>query len=204
MRIILIRHGHVEGIAPERFRGRADLPLTDLGRRQAELTARRVARYQPAALYSSTLRRTIETAEPLARVCSLSIQETWAFNDIDYGRWQGLTPDEARIRWPDEIEQWYRAPQLVSIPGGEALADVLARITSALYPLLRTYSHQTIAIVAHDTVNRVLLLHALELTQRAFWKIAQDPGAINVLDYDREHQFTVRSLNDSGHLEGVE
>lgn len=204
MRIVLIRHGHVEGIAPERFRGRADLPLTALGRKQAEITAQRVAVCQPVAIYSSPLRRAIETAKPLADLCSLAIQRTAAFSDINYGKWQGLTPDEVRGRWPAQLEQWYTAPQLVSFPDGESLSDVSARMSGSLYPLLRRHESETIAIVAHDTINRVLLLHALELPQRAYWKIAQDPGAINVIDYDPHRHFTIRSMNDAYHLRDVE
>lgn len=203
MKIILIRHGHVEGIAPERFRGRADLPLTSLGRKQADLTALRVAKYRPVAIYSSPLRRAVETAEPLALACSLPIQRASAFSDIDYGNWQGLTPDEVRARWPAELELWYTAPQLVSISGGESLADVFARMTGGLYPLLEKHESETIAIVAHDTINRVLLLHALELPQRAYWKIAQEPCAINNIDHDRQRHFAVRSMNDTCHLEAI-
>jgi probable phosphoglycerate mutase len=72
-KIILVRHGHVEGISPERFRGRADLALTPQGLRQAEATARRIeASWTPAALYASPLSRCRATAEAIGRPFDLT------------------------------------------------------------------------------------------------------------------------------------
>ena len=67
-KILLVRHGHVEGISPERFRGRADLPLTELGRRQAEATSRRIhATWEPTAIYASPLSRCQDTGAAIGR-----------------------------------------------------------------------------------------------------------------------------------------
>ena len=94
-KIILVRHGHVEGISPERFRGRADLALTPEGLRQAEATARRIeASWTPAALYASPLSRCRTTAEAIGRPFGLTPTPVPGLVDIDYGEWQGLTPDE--------------------------------------------------------------------------------------------------------------
>ena len=61
-KLILVRHGHVEGISPERFRGRAELPLTETGHREADATAKRIAAsWRPAAIYTSPLGRSVET-----------------------------------------------------------------------------------------------------------------------------------------------
>lgn len=65
-RIVLVRHGHVEGIDPPRFRGRMELPLTELGLRQAELTAERIAsHWRPVAIYTSPMQRCVQTAGPI-------------------------------------------------------------------------------------------------------------------------------------------
>ena len=86
--IILVRHGHIEGISPARFRGRADLVLTAEGRRQAHATARRIqASWTPAALYSSPLSRCRATAEAIARTVGLSPDPLEDLIDIDYGEW---------------------------------------------------------------------------------------------------------------------
>ncbi len=201
MKIILVRHGHVEGIAPERFRGREDLPLTDLGRRQAAATAQRVtSTWRPSVVYCSPLQRAVATAQPIADACSIPLQRIEAFTDIDYGEWQGFTPAEARKRWPEEIEKWYRVPQLVSVSGGESLADVLARVVNGLYPLLTAHRDDTIALVGHSVLNRVTLLHMLDAPLASYWRVGQDPCSLSEINYDEDGHFTLRSMNDTTHL----
>jgi len=199
-KIILVRHGHVEGISPERFRGRADLALTPQGLRQAEATARRIeASWTPAALYASPLSRCRATAEAIGRPFGLTPTPVPGLVDIDYGDWQGLTPDEARSKWPEPLDTWYRAPHWAAIPGGESLQDVLARIVAALRDVNGRHPRDTVVVVAHDSVNRIILLHALDLPLSRYRRLGQDPGAINEIDFS-EGEFAVRSVNGTYHL----
>ena len=199
-KIILVRHGHVEGISPERFRGRADLALTPEGRRQAEATARCVqASWTPAALYASPLSRCRTTAEAIGRPFGLTPTPVPDLMDIDYGEWQGLTRDEAHARWPDEVDTWYRHPDWAAIPRGESLQQVLSRAVAALRDVVRRHADETVVLVAHDSVNRVLLLHALELPLSRYWHIKQSPCAINEIDFG-EDGFVIHSVNQTDHL----
>jgi phosphoserine phosphatase len=202
-RIILVRHGHVDWIAPERFRGRAELALSELGGRQVQAVARYIAAtWKPLAVYTSPLSRCRDTAAAIAAPFQLEPQPVEGFCDIDYGAWQGLTREQAADRWPDEIELWFRAPHLAAIPGGETLADVLSRVTAALRGVLRAHSHGTVALVGHDSVNRVLLAFALELPLSRYWHLRQEPCCINELFFDGD-SFVVRSINETQHLAGL-
>lgn len=88
-RIILIRHGHVEGILPERFRGRRDVDLSDLGVRQAQATAQRIAgQWTPAVAYTSPLKRCVQTAAAIAAACKSSWTALEDLNDVHYGDWE--------------------------------------------------------------------------------------------------------------------
>jgi probable phosphoglycerate mutase len=199
-KIILVRHGHVEGISPERFRGRADLMLTPEGRRQAETTARRIhAAWAPAAIYTSPLSRCRATGEAIGEPLGLSPSSVGDLVDIDYGEWQGLTPDEVRNRWPELLATWYRAPHWAAIPGGETLQAVLARTVSALRDVIRRHPRDTVVLVGHDSVNRMILLHALDLPLSRYWRLGQGPCAINELDFSGDG-FVVVSLNETSHL----
>ena len=132
-KIILVRHGHVEGISPERFRGRADLSLTPAGREQAEATARRIhATWTPTAIYASPLSRAMATAEAIGKPAGISPNSVAGLVDIDYGGWQGLTPGQVKAQWAEALDTWYRAPDWAAMPGGETLQDVLTRAISAL------------------------------------------------------------------------
>jgi probable phosphoglycerate mutase len=200
-KIILVRHGHVEGITPERFRGRADLMLTPEGRRQAEATARRIhATWKPAAVYTSPLSRCRATGEAIGNPLGLSPSPLGGLIDIDYGQWQGLTPDEVRSRWPEPLATWYRAPDWAAIPGGETLQAVLTRTVSMLREVMRRHPGDTAVLVGHDSVNRVILLHALALPLSCYWRLGQHPCAINEIDFS-EDGFVVLSMNETYHLQ---
>src|SRR5258708_27093859 len=92
-RLILTRHGHVDWIAPERFRGRAELALSELGRRQVEATAKRIAAaWRPAAVYTSPMSRAVDTGTAIAGPFGLTVQPIGGLHDNGYGGCQGPTP----------------------------------------------------------------------------------------------------------------
>ncbi len=198
--IILVRHGQTEWNRNERFRGRADIPLNATGLAQAEATAQRIAmQWQPAAIYSSPLSRAFKTAEAIARRTSLQVQIHPGLNDIDYGEWQGLSPEEVRQRWPQELGTWYNQPHLARIPGGETLDQVRQRAFTALNELIALHPNQTLVLVAHTVVNRLLLLAILGLGNERFWRLRQKPCAINIFEAEAG-DFTLIALNDICHL----
>src|SRR6516165_12418774 len=105
--ILLIRHGQVAGIHPPRFRGRADLPLTDHGIEQADKVARRVAAmWKPAIVYTSPLQRSVETGTAIARACQTPSQIIPDLADLDYGEWQGKTREEAAAADASLLAAW--------------------------------------------------------------------------------------------------
>lgn len=199
-KIILVRHGHVEGVTPERFRGRLDLLLTATGRRQAEVTAKRIASvWRPAAIYTSPMSRCVATGAAIGVAFGLEGQPDVRLNDIDYGEWQGLTPEAAKSRWPKDVETWYRAPHLASIPGSETLQGVLGRVACAFHEMLWRHPNDAVVLVGHESVNRVILLHALDLPLSRYWHLKQDPCALSELDFING-AFTVRTVNETWHL----
>ena len=200
-RIILVRHGQTEWNRVERFRGRADVPLNEVGLAQAQAAGRRiVATWQPVAVHASPLSRAVRTAEAIAGPLGLPVALAPDLVDIDYGQWQGLTPDEARQRWPDEVQAWYEAPHTARIPGGETLAALQARAMAAVGELAARYEGQTIVLVSHTVVNRAILLRALGAGLACFWRLRQDNGALNILEVENKG-FTLVTMNDTCHLQ---
>ncbi len=202
-RFVLVRHGRTEWNRVERFRGRADVPLDEVGLAQAEATARRVAaEWQPTSICASPLSRAARTAQAIAQRLGLEVTCHSGLIDIDYGQWQGLTPDEVRRNWPTELEAWYRAPQQARIPGGETLNDVRQRAMNVVARLANQHEHETVVLVAHTVVNRLLLLAVLGLGSDRFWRLRQDPCAINVFEAEGG-DFTLVTLNDTCHLAAI-
>jgi broad specificity phosphatase PhoE len=201
-RILLSRHGHVEGIQPARFRGRAELPLSEHGLGQAGLLAQRIARgWKPVAVYTSPLQRCVVTGDKVALACGLKAEQRHGLADIDYGRWQMRTHDEIRSEAPDAWQQWQSAPQLTRFPGGESLEDVAARTTDVLREMLQRHPADTVVLVGHDSVNRVLLMTLLDMPLSAYWRLVQDPCTLNEVDISTTGAALVRHINDTSHLD---
>lgn len=204
-RIVLTRHGQTEwNSRPRRFRGRAELALTETGLEQARATASRIRHaYDPRGVFTSPLGRCVSTGEIIAQPLGLTVRALAGLNDIDYGAWQGLTSAEARLRWPEEFEAWSRTPHLARPPNGETLQELLARVSDMVRELVRDHPHETVVLVGHDSVNRVLLLHALGLPLSSYRYLAQDNCAISEIEFS-EGRFLLTTMNETFHLQSLQ
>jgi phosphoserine phosphatase len=200
-KIILIRHGHVEGIAPARFRGREPLELTERGRAGAQAVARRIAAaWRPTKIYTSPMGRCVATGAAIAKACGAAAEICDDLNDIDYGAWQFKSFEQANSENPKLFAAWLATPHLLRFPGGEALQDVAARTANALRLVLARHPDETIVLVGHDSVNRVLLLALLDLPLSAYWRLGQEPCCVNEIDVDAG-KICVQRINETHHLE---
>jgi len=201
-KILLTRHGHVEGIRPERFRGRQPLSLTVQGRAEAEALARRIGgTWKPAHIYTSPMERSVKTAEAIAQACRLPGGEARDdLNDIDYGAWQFKTFTQAKADDPALFAAWVATPHLVRFPNGESLQDLAARTANALRYVLARHARDTIVIVGHDSVNRALLLQCLDLPLSAYWRFEQSPCCLNEIDVENG-EVRIRRINETRDVE---
>ena len=202
-RIILVRHGqtewNIESGAGERFRGRVDLPLDDTGLAQAHALAERLANRLIVAVYSSPLKRAVETARPIAQQLSLPVQPLPAVIDIHYGDWQGLSSAEVAKVYPDLYRRWLEKPHLVKFPNGESLRQVRLRGMATLKEVTARHEGRVVLLVAHQVVNKVLVCAMLGLDNCHFWRIRQDNGCINVFEH-QDGIFAAVLVNDTCHL----
>jgi probable phosphoglycerate mutase len=126
-----------------------------------------------------------------------------SFIDIDYGDWQGKTYEEVQRSDPGGFALWIQTPHLAVIPGGETLPGVAARIAVTMRTIAARHRGETVLLVGHDSVNRVLLLLALDLPLSRFWHLRQDPCAINLVTCDDVRGWNVASMNETGHLRAL-
>ena len=202
IQVVVIRHGRTEWNRIERFRGRADIDLDEVGKKQAEATAKRAAEFDISAIYTSPLRRTMTTARIISEHLSLAVQPLPGIMDIDYGEWQGLTPEEAAERDGNLYALWREHPHLVTFPNGESLADARNRASEAVENVLEQADNKTIAVVSHKVVCKLLILHFIALSNSHFWQIGQDVAALNLF-HIRDGVPSAVALNDTCHLKGL-
>jgi len=186
----------------ERFRGRADLALDEVGRKQAQETAKRLEEWPVNAIYSSPLRRARETAESLARPIGLEVKILPGIIDIDYGQWQGLSLKEAVAKDGDLYKKWWHSPHQVTFPGGENLEKVKDRAVSTLDTLIEKHNKETVALVSHKVVCHVMVLSLLGLELSHFWEITQDICAVNCFEV-RGDITSALLINDTCHMRGL-
>ena len=202
-KIILVRHGHVEGIHPPRFRGREDLPLTERGKAEALAVARRISeRWRPACVYTSPLSRCVLTGAAIAGACKIQSQSIEELNDIDYGSWKMKTFAEMQATQGELYASWFATPHLVRFPGGDSLQELASRAADALRIALERHPNQTVVMVAHDAVNRALLVQLADLPLSSYWRLVQEPCCINEIDI-AANRIQVRGINDTSHLDGL-
>jgi broad specificity phosphatase PhoE len=195
----VVRHGRTEWNRVERFRGRADIKLDEVGIKQAEAAAARIADWQVSAVYSSPLRRAFTTAEILAHPFDLEVKPLPGIIDIDYGEWQGLSPEEAAAKDGGLYSKWLENPHKMKFPGGESLTAVRERAASAVDGLIAQHLKETVVLVSHKVVCQILILTLLGLDNSHFWQLTQDICAINLFEV-RGGIPSALSLNDTCHL----
>lgn len=162
LRLILIRHGHFEGLDRDKFTGQIDCPLSDTGRNQAELTAQHIRQTEKiSAIYSSPLKQSIDSASPLRRLCDVEINILPELIGISYGAWQNRRHDAIAMEDPLRFKTWNRRPDLTLIPGADNLQFVQGSLVHALKTLVEQHGGETIVAIGHDSSNIILLLTSL-------------------------------------------
>jgi alpha-ribazole phosphatase len=182
-RLYLIRHGELLKARPNTYHGQMDIEVTPNGVAQLERVADRLAEVPLRAVYASTLRRSLQGAEQVAKRHGLSVIQRPAFREKHFGAWEGLTYDEVAERFPEDWTRWLADPPSVKPPGGESYREMQARVLPALAEIVAAHPAAAIALVAHGGVNRAILCHAMGLDLTHVFRIEQDHGALNIIEF---------------------
>lgn len=203
MRVLLARHGETPWNAEGRYQGQRDIPLSELGERQARLLGGRLANVAITRAVASPLsraRRTAELALGEPRTPMLTLDEGLA--EIGHGDWEGLLAADIRERDPTRLAAWREAPDSVLMPGegGESLRMVFDRAWPAFARACAGLDEDDLLlVVAHDAVNRVLLSRILGLPLSRLWTFRQAPTTLNLLEGPDVDRLEVVRLNDCHH-----
>ena len=201
-KVYLVRHGQTAWNVGEIFRGRADIPLDEIGRQEVHLAGEALKNEILHAVYSSPLSRSMETAENIAKFHSLSVTPLDAIIDISYGEWEGSGNQEIKNKYPELYALWVNEPHKVQFPGGESLDEVRSRTIEALDELTAKHKDENFVLVAHRVPNKVICCSLLGLDNSHFWRIQQDTASTNLFTY-RNGQWIISFLNDTSYLRSL-
>ncbi len=194
-RLYLIRHGQVINHHEYRYNGHSDVDITDEGVMQMQRLADFFAGIHVDAVYSSDLTRAFKGAVIIGGALGLKPEKVPELREVHLGRWEGLTREEAAQRFPEEAWFSFRDLATERIKGGESLEDLRKRAMPALEKILERHRHGSVLIVAHGGTNRVILCDAMGLELKNFFRIEQDYGCLNVIDYFDDGMKVVKMLN---------
>ena len=178
----LVRHGQ-HGLLGRVLAGRMPgVGLTEQGRTEIAAVAEHLAQEPIAAIHSSPLQRTRESAEIIAARLQLPIQFRDDVIELDFGEWTGTTFDSIRAdpRW----EAWRTQRSIARIPGGESMREVQKRVVDALLGINQHHPHQSVVVVSHGDVIRSALLYALGMPLDAYNSIEIGQGSISTIRID--------------------
>lgn len=199
-RLILVRHAQAEGNFLREFHGWTDSGITELGHQQAALAAKRLKEIRMDVLYSSTMKRALETARYISKEKELPILRTDQLKEINGGAWEGVKFDQLPQRWPKEHDTWENKPHLHQMPNGESVKEFQERLIKEMESIIAANPGKTICIVTHGTAIKSLMCYFQACDLAEMVKIPwYDNTSLTILEHE-EGRFTTLMEGDASHL----
>ncbi len=199
MEIYFIRHGESVGNREERFRGRYDFELNETGLQQARALQKELSSLKLKVIYSSPLKRALNTAQILSSGRIPVVREE-GFTNIHLGCWENKSKSEIRRKYPELWQFWLTRPETLEFEGLETLAAVQKRSYAALEKVIKKHPGDSFAIVTHRAVLKPLFAAMLGLPEPYFWKIQLDTASYSTAEYSDFRGFTFTCINQTRHL----
>ncbi len=184
--LYLIRHGETRDAHPKRYKGSIDVQLSEGGEEQMKRLSAFIAEKgsdRLHAVYSSDLRRAVKSAEIIAKPFGIKPHVMHGLRERNFGVWEGMTFDEIRERYPEEFEAWAGNPLKFSPVQGESTLEVRDRALRAFQEIVEKHEGENTAVISHGGITRILLCHVLGIPLENIFRIEQDFGALNVIEF---------------------
>lgn len=199
-RLFLVRHGATSHSAEDRFAGSKDIDLSTEGREQVTRLAQRLADDRVRAVYSSPLRRTVDTAAILGAPHGLEPVTRDGLREISHGRWEGLRRAEVEERFPEEYAAWEEDPFTFAPEGGESGLNVMARALPVIREIVVAHEGQNVIVVSHKATLRLIISSLLGFDARGYRdRLDQSPACLNAIDFKDPVRARLMLFNDVSH-----
>lgn len=198
-KIYLIRHGQVEKRYDGSYYGITDVRLSKDGDAQGNRVINHLKGRDIVRIFTSPLFRARSLAEKASKKLGAKLKVVQDFHEMDFGKWEGLTYDQIRERFPRKTKSFLSHPHRVRLGGGENIADLCARVTPAFRKIALTHQKENIAIVAHGGPIKAILCDILKAPKRSIFRISLKYASISVLE-NWGNEFSLDLLNYTDHL----
>lgn len=202
VRFVIIRHGYSQFNRSHRFSGQYDVPLDEIGIRQARSTAEYVLKnYKIDAIYSSDLSRAYETARPVAEALDMPIITSRALRELDVGKWECKTAEEIMAEYPESLSRYKENCGSARCDGGESYVELWERSVAEMDRIAAENMGKTVLVATHGGVIRCLRCAWRGIPPEELYKLPHVPNAsVTVAESEGG---VVRLLQEGycGHLE---
>ncbi len=201
-RLILTRHGQTDWNAARKFQGQTDTNLNETGLKQADALAVRLSAQKLDAIYASDLSRTRQTAAAVNRFHGLDIGAADRLREMSFGKWEGLTYEEMCARDARVAQSWTNFMIQSGAPGGESIPVFAARVRTFLDEIAAQHADQTVLLVVHGGVIRMILCALLDFPLEKYWQFKIDQTSLTEIETYPDGGI-LNYLNDTSHLRRV-
>lgn len=153
MKLIFIRHGQTDWNVQGKIQGSYDSELNDTGIKQANELSEKLLNlnYKFSKIYSSPQKRALKTAEILSKSCNVDYISVKDLQEMNMGKWEGLSWKEVEYKYPNEYKEWYLNRRYTKTPDGESYQDMLERVLKAINKIIKENTNDVV-IVSHSAV----------------------------------------------------
>jgi alpha-ribazole phosphatase/probable phosphoglycerate mutase len=185
--IYLIRHGETDWNLQQRYQGQKDIPLNETGIKQAQSIAEKLNGKSYKALYSSDLKRAVQTAQEISKKVNLPIVTYDSLREINQGDWEGRFIKDVLESKGDEVRAIYKNPYTARKPGGESIAEVAERVYRCLDFLSEEHENESIIVVSHGLAIATILCKVRNLPLEMAIKNIPENTGVEVINWEKSN-----------------
>lgn len=169
--LYIVRHGQTEWNVHHRMQGHQDSPLTELGKKQAQWLGEALRSDHLDVIYSSSSPRAYHTADLIREDRKIAIHERDDLKEINLGIWEGRTQDEVKATFAEQFDHFWHNPADFQVENSETFEQVKERAISLLNEILRRHEGQSILIVTHTVVVKLLMAYFENRPLQHIWNL---------------------------------
>jgi alpha-ribazole phosphatase len=201
VKLFLIRHGQTDGNVEGRYQGSLDTSLTATGLKQATMAKKYLSKVRFYSIYSSPLKRAVQTAEIIAKGSKLEIKKRKDLKEINFGKWEGMKFEEINSQYKADYQAWLSDPYKNPPTEGESFGALIKRAEREVNNIIsENPDGSDVAIITHGGVILALIVNWLQIPSQCWRSLIQRQGAINIVVIDKNGFPYISSINYTGHI----